>query len=81
MTALRVTDGWVGIEVLWEEGCCYFGGMNEVGRRKPSPGVRIELGEPTILFLTVCAVRPASWLATEVVRESLVKIWRERLMC
>ena len=55
--------------------------MNEVGRRKPSPGVRIELGEPTILFLTVCAVRPASWLATEVVRESLVKIWRERLMC
>ena len=51
--------------------------MNEVGRRKPSQGVRIELGEPTILFLTVCAVRPASWLATEVVRDSLVKIWRK----
>jgi putative transposase len=51
--------------------------MNEVGRRKPAQGVRIEAGQPTILFLTVCAVRPATWLATEVVPDSLVKIWRE----
>jgi hypothetical protein len=51
--------------------------MNEVGRRKPAQGVRIEAGQPTILFLTVCAVRPATWLATEVVQDSLVKIWRE----
>ena len=32
-----------------------------------------------ICFFDGCAVRPASWLATEVVRDSLVRIWRERL--
>ena len=51
--------------------------FREVGRRKPAQGVKIELGQATILFVTVCAVRPAKWLATEVVHESLVRIWSE----
>ena len=51
--------------------------FREAGRRKPAQGVKIELGQPTILFVTVCAVRPAKWVAMEVVHASLVKIWSE----
>src|SRR5687768_3444410 len=46
-----------------------------IGRRTPSQGVKIEPGQPTILFLTVCATRPANWLASQAVHDSLLSIW------
>src|SRR2546423_15663235 len=33
-------------------------------------------GHPTIVFLTVCAARPASWLASEEAQQSLVSAWQ-----
>ena len=47
-----------------------------IGRRTPSRGVKIEPGQPTILFLTVCATRPANWLASQTVHNSLASLWR-----
>ena len=48
----------------------------EAGRRIPPQGVVRVPGEPTILFVTVCAARPANWLATTAVHESLVSLWK-----
>lgn len=47
------------------------------GRRHPVHGVRVELGQPTIVFLTVCSKGRARWLAQSAVMNSLVDIWRE----
>jgi putative transposase len=47
------------------------------GRRTLAKGVKIGSDQTTILFVTVCAQRPANWLATPPVHESLVKIWRD----
>ena len=39
--------------------------MDESGRRNPAHGVHIDLGVPTIVFLTVCSKDRAGWLADE----------------
>jgi putative transposase len=46
------------------------------GRHTPSQGVRISLGEPTIVFLTVCARHRREWMAQPSVRKSLEEVWR-----
>lgn len=48
----------------------------QVGRQTPARGVKIDPFEPTIVFLTVCAVRPATWLATDIAHKSLIDTWR-----
>ena len=47
------------------------------GRRTPSQYVKTISGQPTVLFVTVCASRPATWLTSPVVHESLVAHWRK----
>ena len=47
------------------------------GRRNPAAGVLRIPHEETLVFLTVNAVRPADWLATEEAHRCLVETWRE----
>jgi hypothetical protein len=47
------------------------------GRHKPASGVRIELGGPTIVFLTVCTDKRVPWLARTDVHEHLRTVWNE----
>ncbi len=47
-----------------------------IGRKYPTHGVKIDSHQPTIIFLTVCAARPACWLATPEAHASLADIWR-----
>jgi putative transposase len=47
------------------------------GRKTPAKGVKIPLGEPTILFLTVCTKDRVPWLAQKPVQSSLEEIWRK----
>jgi hypothetical protein len=44
------------------------------GRKTPARGVKIALGEPTILFLTVCTKDRLPWLAQKPVQTSLEEI-------
>jgi putative transposase len=46
------------------------------GRRAPAKGVKILPHQPTIIFLTICARRPANWIASPTVHASLTEIWR-----
>ena len=47
----------------------------EPGRRKPAEGVRIDLGQPTIVFVTVCTKDRVPWLACEEAHRLLVRVW------
>jgi putative transposase len=47
------------------------------GRKKPAGGVKILSGQPTIVFLTVCAKDRVPWMAQRAVQESLEEIWRK----
>src|SRR5687767_6154433 len=47
-----------------------------VGRKSPARDVHIHASQPTIIFLTVCAQRPATWLTTNSTHSSLLEIWR-----
>jgi putative transposase len=47
------------------------------GRHRPASGVRIELGEPTIVFLTGCTDKRVPWLARADVHEHLRAVWNE----
>jgi putative transposase len=47
------------------------------GRNTPAKGVKIPLGEPTILFLTVCTKDRVPWLAQKPAQASLEQIWRK----
>ena len=49
----------------------------EPGRRSPAHGVRIALGEPNIVFLTVCTHQRRPWLAQAAVRRTLEQVWRQ----
>jgi putative transposase len=49
---------------------------NEIGRKSPARGVQIYSGQPTILFLTVCAEDRKPWLADAAVHESLRAAWQ-----
>jgi putative transposase len=49
--------------------------FQEPGRKHPAKGVQISLGEPTIVFLTVCTKNRAPWLAQPEVHQTLRNIW------
>jgi putative transposase len=46
-------------------------------RKTPAKGVKISLGGPNWVFLTVCAENRQSWLANQVVQSGLHAIWRD----
>ena len=52
-----------------------YGGEPSPGRRHPTHGVRIDLAQPTIVFLTVCAKGRRPWLAQRRVEQTLTRIW------
>lgn len=45
------------------------------GRRSPAEGVHIDSGQPTIVFLTVCAKDREPWLANSSVQRALEQVW------
>ena len=49
----------------------------EPGRHKPASGVHIDLGQPTIVFVTVDAEHRAAWIAQPNVHRLLLEVWRE----
>jgi putative transposase len=49
--------------------------FEEVGRKQPARGVHIFLGQPTIVFLTICAKDRTPWLANPTVHDSLRAAW------
>ena len=49
----------------------------EAGRRKPPQGVRHDLGERTIIFVTVCTKDRVSWLSCDEAHSLLRRVWRE----
>lgn len=51
--------------------------MEEIGRRRPVHGVHIDIGSPTIVFLTVCTKGRERWLACREAHESLLAAWGE----
>ena len=46
-----------------------------MGRRKPASGVLVHLGQPTIVFLTVCTHDRRPWLGTDAAHAAIVKAW------
>jgi len=46
-------------------------------RRTPVHGVRVSLGKPTIVFVTVCTKDRQPWLAQPEVHEAIRRIWQE----
>jgi putative transposase len=50
---------------------------DEIGRRHPAEGVFIFRGQPTIVFLTVCARNRSQCLANTNVHNALVASWNE----
>ncbi len=46
-------------------------------RKHPAHGVRTEVHDPAIVFVTVCTRGRAPWLATSEVHDLLRKVWRE----
>ena len=50
---------------------------DEPGRHKPASGVHIDLGQPTIVFVTVDAEHRAAWIAQPNVHQLLLEVWRE----
>jgi putative transposase len=47
------------------------------GRKTPAKGVKVTLGGPNIVLLTVCAADRRTWMAQREVQQSLETIWRE----
>jgi putative transposase len=48
----------------------------DIGRKHPARGVHIYSGQPTIVFLTLCAEGRKTWLAAPAVHESLRAAWQ-----
>ena len=46
-------------------------------RRKPSQGVLIHIGQPTIVLVTVCTKDRLPWLACEEAHSLLVRVWSQ----
>jgi len=44
-------------------------------RHAPTRGVRIELGQPTIVFVTICTEKRQPWLTGPEVHSALVATW------
>jgi REP element-mobilizing transposase RayT len=51
--------------------------QDHVGRKHPARGVLIDIGQPTIVFLTVNTRDRKAWLTQPVVHECLRKVWLE----
>lgn len=51
--------------------------MNEIGRRNPATGVTIQLGQPTIVLLTVTTENRNPWLANSIAHRLLHETWQE----
>jgi REP element-mobilizing transposase RayT len=49
---------------------------SEIGRHRPACGINIYSGQPTIVFLTVCAEARKLWLADAPVQEHLRAAWQ-----
>jgi putative transposase len=49
--------------------------LREPGRRMPARGVRLSLGGPNWVFLTVCTHQRMPWLAQPSIQAALHKIW------
>ncbi|MET0253874.1 MAG: hypothetical protein ABW214_07565 [Terrimicrobiaceae bacterium] len=47
-----------------------------IGRKHPAHGVPIDLGKPTIVFLTVCTKDRKPWLACDEAHDLLREVWR-----
>ena len=47
------------------------------GRHPPAHGVRIALGEPNLVFLTICTHGRRPWLTQPAARADLEAVWRE----
>ena len=45
-------------------------------RRRPAHGVQITLGEPTIVWLTVCTKDRHPWLNNHTAHAHLIQVWR-----
>lgn len=50
---------------------------DDVGRHKPAKGVRIGIGEPTIVCVTVCSENRVPWIAQPQSHKLLVESWNE----
>lgn len=50
--------------------------FDDIGRKSPACGVHIYSGQPTIVFLTVCAEDRKPWLADPVVHGHLRAAWQ-----
>jgi putative transposase len=48
-----------------------------IGRRKPAAGIHIDLGQPTIVFVTVCTENRVPWVAQPEAHKLLVDTWNE----
>lgn len=48
-----------------------------VGRKRPASGVSIQLGGPTIVYVTLCTDGRKQWLANPTVHEHLRATWQE----
>jgi putative transposase len=46
-------------------------------RRHPAHGVLASLGQPTVVFLTVCTHQRVPWLAQRTAQQSLEEVWRQ----
>src|SRR5947209_39471 len=49
----------------------------DIGRKRPARGVRVFLGKPNIVFLTVCTQDRRSCLACSAVHEHLRAAWQK----
>jgi putative transposase len=47
----------------------------EPGRKKPARGVHIRLGEPNVVWTTLCTADRMPWLANEFVHVRLQEVW------
>jgi putative transposase len=50
--------------------------FDDIGRKHPARGVSVYSGQPTIVFLTVCAEDRKPWLANAVVHDHLRAAWQ-----
>jgi putative transposase len=50
--------------------------FQDIGRKRPARGVHINLGEPTIVFLTVCTRDRLPWLAQEHIHDICRRVWQ-----
>jgi len=51
--------------------------QEQPSRRKPAEGVRVELGRPSIVFVTTCTKNRVCWLACEEAHRLLIDTWRQ----